>query len=67
MSRPTFSPAASSTTRTPAPAAGPTPAASQAQPAGRAIELGNATDLVRSQSYGGYLDGDSNPNFRHKP
>jgi hypothetical protein len=31
------------------------------------VELGTAAKLVRSMSYGGYLDGDSNPDFRHKP
>lgn len=34
---------------------------------GRIIDMGNARTLVRSQSYGSYLDGDSDVKFRHKP
>lgn len=31
------------------------------------VDLGDARTLTRSMSYGQYLDGDSNQDFRHKP
>jgi hypothetical protein len=31
------------------------------------VDLGDARRLTRSMSYGQYLDGDSNQDFRHKP
>jgi len=43
------------------------PETTQAYRSPSIVELGTAAKLVRSMSYGGYLDGDSNPDFRHKP
>jgi hypothetical protein len=31
------------------------------------VDLGDVRTLTRSMSYGQYLDGDSNQDFRHKP
>lgn len=33
----------------------------------RIVDLGNGENIIQSQSYGSYQDGDSNPDYRHKP